>query len=192
MDSENMVQHPHTLILSLRRPASLFVCEEEPDAGDVQIDGVSVDANDTPWAATVADLLIDKDARSFVGLTFQINSDAGWQPLKQLCERLDPTVTHYNEIAAPQDQLVYPGESGTSHRFEITWAKAQCPAIEWAQLLCGQWYWLYAPEGDWGISKPVVALQLDHVDEILDEHELSFPMTQLPPLNVRWRCRSHE
>lgn len=177
--------HPKTLIISLQAPAEVFVESSSWDiTAHFRIRGIPVDGNDTPWLS-FADLLIDLQDRRLVGLTFQIDKPEYWEPMQQVARRLDPKVAHYNDISTAAAQQAYPGEAGKAHRFEITWATATHLGFELAQLNCGQWFWWYAMEGDWGISRPLIALGITDLDEVLNDHSLSFPESLVfPPLDV--------
>jgi hypothetical protein len=154
--------------------------------GQVYVDHRPVEGNDTPWLS-FADLLIDEANRQFVGLTFQVDNPSFWRPMRQISERLDHRVVRYNDISTPDAQRMYPREAGIAHRFEITWASASSLGFELAQLCCGQWFWWYAKDGSWGISPPIVALGITHIDEILNEHNLTFPSKlEFGPLDVEF------
>ena len=173
------------LFMTLQTPVGVFLGSSDWDIdGQVRIRDMPVEGNDTPWLS-FADLLVDLQDRRLVGLTFQIDRPEYWQPMRELAQRLDPRVVHYNDISTTAARQLYPGEAGRAHRFEITWAAATRLGFELAQLNCGQWFWWYATEGDWGLSRPVVALGITDLDEVLKDHSLSFPDTlPFPPLEM--------
>lgn len=185
MSVHHLPSRPKCLFMTLQAPVGLFLGRSDWDiSGQVRIQGIPVEGNDTPWLS-FADLLIDVQDRRLVGLTFQIDKPEYWGPMQEAARRLDPRVVHYNDISTAAAQQLYPGEAGKAHRFEITWATATHPRFELAQLNCGQWFWWYALEGDWGTSRPLVALGITDLDEVLDDHSLSFPETlSFPPLDV--------
>jgi len=180
-----MISQPKTLFLSLQVPAKIHVGFSHWNVdGEVRIQALPVEGNDTPWCA-LPDLLIDCNKHVFVGLTFPITDPSYWKPMEQIAQRLDSKVVRYNDLSTPDSQHLYPGEAGSTHRFEITWASAPHLGVEAASLCCGQWFWWYAMQGSWGISPPVIAMGITDIDEILDDYDLQFPGTlDFPPLKV--------
>jgi hypothetical protein len=176
---------PTTLFLSLQPPARVHLGFSRWNVdGEVRIQGIPVEGNDTPWC-TFPDLLIDRDGQVFLGLTFQITDPEYWKPMQQIAQRLDARVVRYNDLSTADSQQMYPGEAGKAHRFEIAWAPARRLGAEAASLCCGQWFWWYAMQGSWGISPPIIALGITDVDAILDAHNLQFPgKLGLPALEV--------
>ncbi len=110
--------------------------------------------------------------------------------MQAISERLDPQVVCLLDrffLDGKEQRL--PGAS-RQHRFEILWAKPQQPELECAQLLCGQWMWCYSRNGDWGTTKPIVAVAITDVDEVLGDHGLIFPKTvELRHLEVTFSDR---
>lgn len=180
-----MTLQPKYLFLTLQRPAKIHLGASDWDiTGQVRLQGVPVEGNDTPWLA-LADLLVDRQGGYFVGLTFAIDDQQDWKSMKMMAEELDPAVVHYNEISTPEAHRMYEGEAGKTNRFEITWARARTVGFEPAQLCCGQWFWWYDKQ-DWTQrSFSVVALGLSGIDEILTDHKLKFPQRlEFPRLEV--------
>ena len=179
------ISPPQTLILALQSPPEVCVGYSEWDLrGDFRIREVPVDGNDTPWGV-FADLLIDQEDRSFVGLTFEIWNPKYWAPMQEIAKRLDSRVVHYNDLSTADAQRIYVEEAGRSQRFEITWAPARSWGYELAQLCCGQWFWWYAKKGSWGVSAPIVALGVSDIPDLLRAHKLTFPRhLEFPPLRV--------
>jgi hypothetical protein len=166
---------PKYLFLSLQPPAEVLLGTAEWNIKDqIRIRGILVEGNDTPWGS-FADLLVDLENRCLVGLTYQIDNRQYWRPMQEVAERLNPDVVHYNDISSASAQGMYPGEAGKAHRFEIVWSPARRLGVEIAQLMCGQWFWCYATEGNWGISPPLLALGITDIDDILKDHDLTFP-----------------
>jgi hypothetical protein len=180
-----------TLMLSLQPPAKVFISGSRWEiAANFYVDGMLVDGNDTPWVS-LADLLVDPEARTLVGLSFLIDNQAFRYPMREISEWLDRRVTRYNDVSTVALAEVYGESPGGEHRFEITWSRGDRIRVEIAQLCCGQWFWWYAREGDWGICKPIIAFGLTDIDDILNTHALDFaePLP-LPPLPVTFRCSS--
>jgi hypothetical protein len=178
---------PKHLFLSLDVPAKFYLgLADWSIGGQVYLQNILVEGNDTPWASTVADLLVDRETDEFVGMAFAIDDQEYWQSMKDIAKRLDPKVVRYNDIATPESRRIYTGHVGTLPRFEITWSSARSLECEAAQLCCGQWFWWYAKEGSWGVSPPIIALGITDIDEILDAHNLKFPThTDFPQLAVK-------
>lgn len=182
-----------TLYLSLQVPAAIHLDESDWNLTKrCEIAGVNVEGGDSPWVG-MADLLIDSTTRKFVGLTYQIVDRGEQEQANRIAQRLNPEVVHFDDLSTKVSQQRYAGEAREAQRFEISWAPARDLRFELAQLFCGQFFWWYALEGDWGIpmygvaTKPIVAIGVSGVDDILSDHNLTFPdVSHLPPLTVEW------
>ena len=169
---------PKTLVLSLIAPAGLFLSEELCDFDQqVRVAGEDVDLSDTPWAATVADLVVDRSCSSLVGLSFACSNEEHWHAMRHMSKRLDPNVVCLVDRFFLNGEVQQSPGASREHRFEIMWAKPGRGELESAQLLCGQWSWCYSQSGEWAEGRPIVAIAITDVDEILDDHELIFPKT---------------
>ena len=175
------------LFLSLDQPAKLNLGMSEWDMeSQVFIQGLPVEGNDTPWLS-FADLLVDRDEANFVGLTFLIDNEVFWEPMRLLAQSLDPEVIRYNDISTSDAKSMYPGEAGKYRRFEITWAPARTLECEIAQLCCGQWFWWYSKIGSSSLSTHLIALGITDIDDLIAEHNLKFPKNlDFPPLEVEF------
>ena len=172
------LKNPKTLVLSLQPPAGLFLSESLCDFDqEVAVGGKNVDLNDTPWAATVADLVVDREHSTLIGLSFECGDEDDWQTMRAMSSHLDPKVVNLVDRSFLDGQEKQAPNATREHRFEIQWANCERGELESAQLLCGQWSWCYSKDGDWGNGRPIIALAITDVDEILDDHDLSFPAT---------------
>lgn len=177
---------PHTLYLSLVAPAAIRVEESDWNLSKpLTIAGIEVAGNDTPWCG-LADLLIDRSTRAFVGVTFSVQQ-YDVDRVKQLTDRLDRNVVHFEDITMPSFREKY-RDWGDAYRFEIRWASGLDLACEGAQLICGQWFWWYPlVDGEIRWERPV-AYGISDVQAILQEHKLTFPdISHLPLLDVEYR-----
>lgn len=182
-----MSAYPKDLVISLQHPARILLADVPLDltTKQVTIAGSRVAGNDTPWCA-LADLLIDSTTRELVGLTYYVAYEWDRAPAKCLSTRLDPQVVRYNDMSTSELRRPYPGITGEEHWFEVMWKPTKNVQMELAQLMCGQWFWWYALEGEWETSRPVIALSLSDVDWTVTNHNLTFPaQIDLPPLEVR-------
>jgi hypothetical protein len=184
MSNDAASEKPKYVFLSLTAPAEVALGESDWTIdGQVLIRGMPAEANDTPWVS-FPDLLIDEVDRTFVGLTFEIDRDYR-VPMQRIAQLLNPQVVRYNDLCHAQDRRVYHDDQDPAHRLEITWIRPRRQGFELAQLLCGQWFWWYSIEGNWGICPPILALSITDIDEILDSFALRFPKLSLPVLDVR-------
>jgi hypothetical protein len=176
---------PHTLFLSLQAPAAIRVDGLDWDLNKpLSIRGVKVEGNDTPWCA-LADLLMDRSERTFVGVTFSVDSfDA--ERVQRIAGRLDHRVVYYETISMPSFRERY-RDWGDTQRFEIRWGLGQDLVCEGAQLVCGQWFWWYASvDGKIQWERPI-AFSISDMHNILRQHNMTFPDTShLPRLTVEY------
>jgi hypothetical protein len=171
-----MINH---LFVKLTKPSSVFIGEGDwKIADDFEIDGIPVDGNDTPWCA-FGDLLIDRSDRRWVGMSFILDDSSYVPRMLKILEFLDPACIECFESSRNREEKV--------DRIDITWANARDRECVIAQLLCGQWFWWYATEGDWGICKPVVAFGINVVCDVLEEFNLVFPTDLKFGANLRVR-----
>jgi hypothetical protein len=178
-----------TLIIKLSKPGSLFLHEGEWEiVGDLVIDGISVDENDTPWGA-MGDLLVDRADSSLVGISFVIDPPSYSNQVRDIVSRLDRSCIKHVASAHTAQRGIIAKRVSAVDRVDITWARARDPALVVAQLMCGQWFWCYSKAGDWGICPPVVAFEITEVGDILRDFGLRVPsqLTFDASLSVR-RC----
>jgi hypothetical protein len=174
---------PKTLFLSLTVPAAIHVGESEWDLNrQLRIEGTDVDGNDTPWCA-LADLLVDRTTRVFLGVTFGVEEHA-FERARRIAQSLNPEVVRYDDVSTEVSKERYRGW-GDTQRFEIAWTPARDLRCEGAQLLCGQWFWWYAlTKGQIDWNRPI-AFGISDIDDILRDHNLTFPdVSHLPALKV--------
>lgn len=177
---------PHTLLLSLNAPAAIRVDESDLDLSKpLTIAGVGVEGTDAPWP-TLADVLVDRSERTFVGVTFAVESyDA--HRAERLADRLDHTVVSYATSSVPSFHERY-RDWGDAQRLEIRWGLGRHVVCEGAQLPCGQWFWWYAAvDGEIQWERPI-AFSISDVQDILRKHHVGFPdISHLPQLTVEYR-----
>ena len=103
-------------------------------------------------------------------------------------ERLDSRAVVLRDRFLGRDgEECQPEEGEAQHRVEIVWATQSATSLEWAQLLCGQWSWCYHLNSNTGDPFNAVALVLDDVDEVLEDHDLVLPdPTASRQLDVVW------
>jgi hypothetical protein len=166
--------------MTLRPPARVALLESTWSIGGrVLIRGEEFDEKPMPWFS-MPDLLIERQTRRFVGLTFWLY-DHEWADTKAIIDELDPRVIRYNDVSSSEAKRLY-GESGEHHWCELQWAPATELDYDLAQLMCGQWVCLYKVGEGLSWTDVPVGFALTHIDEILRDHHLTFPEIPLPAL----------
>jgi len=164
---------PKNLVMTLELPAKVFVSMQRLEFGEkLKIDGSVVSLGDTPWGATVADIVLDGDTRSFIGLSFECSDLVHWQAMLKAANKMDP-----RSIALLERKFGNPDEvesSWSEKRVEILWANYDSTQMESAQLICSQWDWCYKLNNK-NEYESLYAISLSDIDEILSDHALSFP-----------------
>ena len=169
---------PKTVVVSLQRPACVYVSTTNVDF--VKIDGFkgeTVELNDSPWISTVADLVVDPSTSSLLGLSFDCSfSRKDFTLAEEVVKRLDPQVVCLKDRYFRNNRELPGLAPGVTReqKCEITWASSHQTESESAQLMNGQWWWFYSNKSRWPGTKPVVAFGINDVDEILDDHGLTF------------------
>lgn len=188
--SSGLVEHmaidkTELVFVSTQAPGGIFKADiERRFLDDIIFNDAKLLLNDTPWCATMADLVVDESTSSFIGLSFECENESDWLMMRELSRFFDPSLLHI------RDRYFIDGEEQESRRgirerrVELQWAKSEKPCMRWAQLICGQWFWCYSNASDYIDTKSVCGLVLTDLDEVLGEHDLQFPKTNLRPLKL--------
>ena len=175
-----MTLTPRTLVMTLRPPARVALLESTWSIyGRVSIHAEEFEEKPMP-CFSMPDLLIERQTRRFVGLTFALYDDE-WTDIKAILDELDPRVNRYNDVSSSEAKRQY-RECGEAHWWELRWAPAAELDYDAAQLMCGQWLCLYKLGEGLSWTHVPVGFALTHIDEILRDHHLTFPEIPLPTL----------
>ena len=185
---------PKTMIITLRTPVeTAFFSGTWGIDAQFYIRGERVDVGEMPWVS-MPDVLLDRETRHFVGLTFAIDREL-WDASRAIVGKLDPGVIRYNDLTSVEAQMRYPGEAGMVHRCELQWAPATQLEEDVAQLMSSQWWCLYAHTGTdrAGLFPPrdepanlPVGFALTDIDDVLRNHSLIFPEVRSAGLDARF------
>jgi hypothetical protein len=171
----NRTAETKSLLLILTRPASLRLCRDPRfafDSNEVRIDGCVV-LPGYPDDLSFPDILYDEPSRTLVGLTFD---SSHWENVLNLFRHLDDRVVEFRtQHEAPL----------RAPRLDIRWAPSKHLVVEAAQLAD---VWFYFRPGLAGQRTALVAVELDHIEEILSVYKLQFPRQfRLEPHEVTFR-----
>lgn len=142
---------------------------------DFEIDGISVDGNDTPWVA-LGDLIINESSNEWIGMSFVIYDKNYYAPMKEVVKKLNKySIVYVESFDLPQEELF--------DRINIFWSKYEHFIYMNAQLVCGQWFWWYkenSGEGDSIICNSItcnniIAFSITDIKETANQFNLNFP-----------------
>lgn len=161
-----------SILITLREPSKISFSKENLESSRLIFDDKVLSPPRFPLWATCADILVNSVKQEFVGLCYYVGDDSK-DLVKSFIKDLDPIVARFVDSSSDKEARPYLNCNITPSHFQIKWSLVEADNIEVAQLSSDYWYYYIESENNY---QPM-ALGLSHIDEILNDYHLEFPIT---------------
>src|SRR5205085_8766517 len=161
------VDDSQLLIIRLAGQTALFTSDDMLPNKALRIgEEVTTLPSFPPWPVC-ADVLVNSESRSFVGLTYPIDGN-NRDLVRRFSSGLDPVAVRYNDLSLEAWKMLYRDDDPEIHHLEVLWSDIGADSIRYAQLDSGMWY--YDAEHEKDIR--VLAFGLTDINTVLREYDL--------------------